>query len=293
MKLGFVILAYGKPDMVVECVRYIENLNLSENAHIVVVDNNSPNKAGEIIRDRLKEFNNVFVFLNTKNSGFAKGNNIGYKLCAEKYGCDTIIVMNSDAFIDDENFIDKLDKIVSDNPDISIIAPDIVEDSFKHKNPLSINKNDMNNVSIYLRTILLDAISNILLYLHIDYFKYKKRNEKANYNTQKIQKDQYDIVPHGACIIFCKKWVSKESNAFYNGTFLFCEEHFLYAYAKEKNHSIVYKPTLVIRHLGDGSINHSVQDERNKRIFVNKHQMRSFSLFIRKRKKIVRAWNED
>ena len=77
---SFVILHYISITDTIECIESIlKNINYLK-YYIIVVDNGSKNNSGNILKEKYKNNSNVKVILNENNLGFARGNNVGYKL---------------------------------------------------------------------------------------------------------------------------------------------------------------------------------------------------------------------
>ncbi|EMF0409107.1 glycosyltransferase, partial [Enterococcus faecium] len=72
--IGFEVLHYETINETIQCVESI--LSNVINPVIVVVDNASSNNSGNELIEKFKSYDNVFVLINEKNLGFAKGNNI-------------------------------------------------------------------------------------------------------------------------------------------------------------------------------------------------------------------------
>lgn len=273
MKLGFVILCYGNIHMIEECVSRLFKIDGIYDSEIILVDNCSPDGTGEKLQHEYEGHHNIHVILNKENSGFARGNNIGYSFAKKKLHCDVQVVMNSDVFIDDILFLKKLQHTLEQHPDIAIIGPDALGKNNRHSNPLYKGIISSDHVR---KNIRLNNIANILLRLNIAYYKGK---EKKN-NSSQEQHLQTDIMPHGCCVIFTPEWINSEEQAFWPGTFLFCEEYFLTAYALQSGYMTMYDPELVVRHLGDGSIDADTKNEMKKRIFINTKQNESLKKYL-------------
>lgn len=285
MKLGFVVLVYGKPDMVKECISFLKKINGIEEASIVVVDNCSPDNTYDLLTNWFRDEKNLYLLRNTSNQGFAKGNNLGYAYAREKLGCDYLIVMNSDVFIKDKQFIEHIleDKNVLNK--YEIVGPDIVNLDEHHSNPLATTP--LSN-SVIRKAIFLNDIS--VLYYKLGIHRILKRKKYRRNYVNDPQTIVENILPHGACIIYTNKWVEKENKAFYPGTFLFCEELFLYDYIMKKNYKSIYWPSLVVNHIGDGSIE---GDKPDKKIFINTCHRKSLKLLLKFRKDIIGKWEND
>lgn len=289
MKIGFVILCYGHPQMVTECVDYLEKIKGFENTAVVIVDNCSPDNTYDVVKSRISGLKNICLLKNKANEGFARGNNFGYKYAREVMGCECIIVMNSDVLIEDVDFIIKLKGCLKKYDDISIIAPDALGRNNRHSNPLCDGK--FSKPEIY-RQILMNQVSVYLLRAGINYFCLTKKKETTNATEE--QHIKYNIIPHGCCVIYTPFWTKTEPIAFYPRTFLFCEEFFLYDYAMAKGYRTAYLPTLQVRHIGDASIDSNVGNERKKRIFVNSSQAKSLRLLLKFENDVINNWcNEN
>ena len=278
MNIGFVILCYGNYPIVCKCINLLRKLKHIEETSIVIVDNASPDRTGNKIKEKTKNIKNITVLLNDKNSGFAKGNNIGYSYVVNNLGCEIVVVMNSDVFIEDEDFISKLQNEIRNNKDVALIAPDVIGSKGRHTNPFGRKMLALKDAKRELR---IKKILWLLMLTHLDFYKKvtKKRREKDN-NANVEQVVQDGIVPHGSCIIFCEQWTTKEKDAFYPNTFLYYEEFFLHTYALKKGYKIRYIPSLAVRHIGDASLDNSVSDDRKKRLFTIKYQIQSLNKYV-------------
>ncbi len=100
--IAFVILHYQALDETIDCVNTIKKM-VKGSRHIVIVDNASPNKSGEILIAKYQQDEEITVLVSKENVGFARGNNLGY-VEAKKYSPEYIVVMNNDVFITQTNF---------------------------------------------------------------------------------------------------------------------------------------------------------------------------------------------
>lgn len=85
MDIVFVILHYMTPEYTKKCVESIQCRLDTKKYKIIIVDNASPDKSGQMLATLYKSSEDVDVVLLEENCGFAKGNNIGIKLSCEKY----------------------------------------------------------------------------------------------------------------------------------------------------------------------------------------------------------------
>lgn len=286
MKIVYVILHYKTYEMTYKCIESILATNDMIDFHIVVVDNGSCNGTGEQLKDNFNNFNNITVLVNKENLGFANGNNLGYKFARDTYSPDAIVVMNNDIIIEQKDFGLILCNEIVKNRDIHVLAPDVINKMGKHQNPVA-------NSSISQKKILYVLLYNIFLQIimRVPFFnklflKYLKKRHEKKKNKNNIQLNKYDIVPHGAMIIYNKVFVEKEHLAFNPFTFLYCEEDLLYDFLKMKNYHTLYIDSLKVKHLEDVSTNFHTKTEIKKKLFMSKHKIKSCVILIKTRKKI-------
>ena len=283
-KIAFVILHYQNIDVTRVSIRHLLELNGIEENEIIVVDNASPNNTGVLLKEDYSSYKNIHVIVTPKNGGFAYGNNIGYKEAREKYGCQIIVVMNSDVNIKDKNFICSLRKIEKNEQEVAIVAPDIVVKNGYHQNPYMEKE-----ISTFeqKKIILKKKIGYILYGIpgigSILFNRKSVQNFEAN-RVEKVTKKRVGIVPHGACVIYMPVWTRKEEFAFVEGTFLFVEEELLYDYCRDKQYSTCYIPELIVYHMEDASQNMVNKSGLQKKRNQMKYEIQSRELLINKRK---------
>lgn len=283
-KIAFVILHYQNVDVTIESIRYLLELDGIEKNEIIIIDNASPNNSGAILKEKYSSLKNVHVIITPKNGGFAYGNNIGYKEAREKYGCQIIVVMNSDVDIKDQNFTHTLNEIGIREREIAIVAPDIVVKNGYHQNPYMEKEI---STSKQKSIILKKKIGYILYSIPIIGTILFNRKSVQNFEANKIEKENQKlvgIVPHGACVIYMPIWTRIEEFAFVEGTFLFVEEELLYDYCRNKKYKTCYIPELIVYHMEDASQNVVNKSGLQKKRNQIKYEIQSRELLISKRK---------
>lgn len=136
MRIGFVILNYKTYQMTIDLVNRIKERIKNLSYEIIVVDNGSPNESAEILKDAASDF--IFI-ANTRNAGYAAGNNIGIKY-AVNHDNEYVLVMNNDIDIPSEDVIHKMIKLMESNKAIAAVSPKIVDGKGKHDPPIYFRK---------------------------------------------------------------------------------------------------------------------------------------------------------
>ncbi len=244
IKIAYVILHYNNAEVTTKCLSYLLNI-MGDDSVAVVVDNYSQNDSLNEIKKTIGNSDKIFYICNSKNLGFARGNNLGYEYAREKLKANCIIVMNNDIFIKDCELENKLcsDSMVNR---YSIIAPDVVTLSEKHQNPFRYER---------VRTSKL-FISMILQYIYAAFFRVgimipsivQKYHNAAGVGEERVCESIENIVPHGSCVIFTPNYTRQEKFAFVPVTFFYGEEDILYDYAVYRNYQTVYDPQIQVIH---------------------------------------------
>jgi GT2 family glycosyltransferase len=97
MQLSVIILNYNVRYFLEQCVLSVQASLKNIDGEIIVVDNNSHDDSCEMIRQK---FPDVKLIVNTENTGFPKGNNIGVAEAKGKYIC----ILNPDTVVAEDTF---------------------------------------------------------------------------------------------------------------------------------------------------------------------------------------------
>lgn len=269
---GFVILHYLAEEMTIKCVDNILHNFAGKLIEIVIVDNASPNGSGKHLLEKYACQKNVTILLNHENSGFARGNNVGYSFLRENRNCDYIIIMNNDVLIDQTDFLSVIDGLYKKD-EFAVLGPDIYCPAWKmRQNPARLNGLSKSRVDS-----LCDSYQRWCMHPMLHYYKdlitdkVKKRTLQQIEGMESIDRDMAheDVVLHGACYIFSKIFIEKRNDAFNSGTFLYMEEDILYYECKRLGLKMVYSPELKVKHLEEvsTSANHKTAYARKKMKF--------------------------
>lgn len=279
--ISFVILHYKNLNDTLECINSIENLKSSKQKSIIIVDNNTLTKEDE---KELKKYKIDLIKLD-ENLGFAKANNIGCKYAIENYQPDFLVVSNNDIIINQPDFIEK----IYAEEKFDLLGPKINTNNGQSVNPFPVYKT-MEEVENQIKKTkkLIKIYKNIFLRNMLKiYIKVKTlfKGERLVYNGLEKQKQ---VALHGCFIVFSKNYYKKYNNVFFNDTFLYHEEEFLYQRIINDNLISIYEPYLEVFHKEGASLNNKYKNEYQKLIFKNEEILKSLELLKKEIKKYER-----
>ena len=125
MKVSVIIVTYESQREIKTCLDSLYNYISNFEFEIIVVDNNSEDGTKKIIKNNFK---NVKIIENEINTGFSVANNQGAKLASG----DFLFFLNPDSLLY-ENVIEKLLKVYNANPDVGIVAPNIIDENYNRR----------------------------------------------------------------------------------------------------------------------------------------------------------------
>ena len=283
--ISFIILHYKNIDDTIECIESINSLN-DKKVSIVVVDNNTLSSEDE---NRLNKYN-IDLIKNDSNLGYAKANNIGAKYAIKKYKPLFICVINNDTVIKDKEFCN----IIRDDYKeykFDMLGPRIDTNKGESANPFPVYKNlEEVDKALKYRRDLVNIYSNPFSNVALNIYMGVKRLFVKPRHVDNGTVFEYNVALHGCAIIFSKKYYEKYKNIFYNETFLYHEEEFLYQRMLRDNLVSIYDPKLSIYHKEGASLNISFgSNERNKLLFRNKEIIKSLELL----KKVIEEGKDE
>ena len=110
---SIIIVNYNGEKLISDCIRSLY-LQTYKNFEIIVVDNASKDHSVDIIK---KNFPEIKIIQTGFNSGYAEGNNIGYRYANGDY----LIFLNFDAF-PASNWLESIAYVISQNPSMHILG---------------------------------------------------------------------------------------------------------------------------------------------------------------------------
>jgi GT2 family glycosyltransferase len=115
--LSIVIVTWNTRDLLLQCIRTIQQTTREHSLEIIVVDNASVDGSVEAVRGLSK----VTVLCNEENKGFAAANNRGIHASNGKYIC----LVNSDVEVL-EPCLDRMCNYMDENPKVGLLGPKVL-----------------------------------------------------------------------------------------------------------------------------------------------------------------------
>ena len=112
-----IIVNWNGKDLLKDCLDSIKK-NIPKSSKVIVVDNNSNDGSGEMLR---KKYPWVDVVFNNSNRGFSGANNDGIKYAYKKYNPDYYYFLNNDTKVT-KGFINELIKIAKKDKLIGLLG---------------------------------------------------------------------------------------------------------------------------------------------------------------------------
>lgn len=279
-KIAFVILHYMNLEDTIKCVESIENKLNNKQCELVIVDNASTNNTGRALKNIYKDNFKIHVIENTKNLGFANGNNVGYLFAKNTLKSDFIIMINNDTEMIQADFVEEIISLYN-KYQYHVLGPDIITRDNIHQNPIIPFEYNINSINKALFKYKILILLNVLRLDEklLTFINRRKRDNKIE-NEKKSEVENVKL--HGSCWIFSPIYI-KELDGIYNETYLFLEEDILYYIAQKMNFKLLYSKRLKILHKEDGATDYILKSNKQKRKFVYKNHYLSYKAF----KKII------
>lgn len=280
-KFTFIILNYNSTEETLNCIDAINALNYLER-YIIVVDNASKDQALflEKVSRHCVNMKNIHILKSNENCGYACGNNIGIHFAKKVIKSDYICVMNPDAVIKSNNFIEKSIELYQ-KYNYAICGPKIVKDGV-NCNPLGGYKESilfhvyhlLENYRIILVKKWRLGRFNFIKKLSPEYKNNKEMKElktcvKNDDGTEMLLNKSMEKQLSGACLIFSPTFL-KTFSGFCDKTFLYCEETILTAVCFSLGYKILYSSQLEVIHESGKSFENTICDSKERQIQISK-----------------------
>lgn len=112
MDVSIVIVSFNTKELLLDCLKSIENASKRLKTEVFVVDNNSHDQTTQAVKD---QFPQIKVIANQKNIGFSKANNLAIKLATGKY----ILVLNPDTKLAPDTLL-KMKDFMDNNSNVAV-----------------------------------------------------------------------------------------------------------------------------------------------------------------------------
>lgn len=227
--VSIVVLNWNGKVFLKDCLDSLKRVTYPK-IEVIIVDNNSTDGSQAFIKKHYSEFTLVE---NKKNYGFAKGNNIGWKISKGEY----ILFLNNDTTVTPD-FLQPLLNDFKKNPKIGCLQPQI---------------------RIMKDKKLIDSAGSFMMFTGFLYhYGFRKKCLLEKYNRQREI-----FSAKGACIVFPRK-VLQRVGVFDEDFFIFFEETDLCFRVWLAGYTVVYEPESVIYHFvgGDTTASDSYKYER-------------------------------
>ena len=279
VRFGFVVLHYLVDEETAKCIDSICRLSSRYLIHITVVDNNSANGSYERLLKKYRDFSNIHFIHNTYNSGFAQGNDIGYRYCVEVLKCNYVCVINNDACVKTDNFVDLCIEDAR-NPCVGVIGPDI--QSGKNdvsQNPVYSIIDTPKKLRKFHRYLICRSILSALNLFDLFNKVVASRKRGSAVSSQKSSREARPYKLHGACLVFTPSFIECFSEPFDLRTFLYLEEDVLYIRCKQRGLSMLYDSRIKVYHREDASTDAQVRhSDYRKELNTMKYQLQSYKV---------------
>lgn len=285
-KTAFVILHYKTIADTIECVDSIVSAINYPDCNIVIVDNGSEDNSGNTLKEKYKNNPHIYVLLNIKNLGFAKGNNAGYQYARQTLRADFIIIINNDTLLRQQDFIERIITRYQLKR-YDILGPDIISlRDGSHQNPRKEVLDKPAVIRSYIRYFIISLWLNYFfidnLAIRIKKFFYPVSRLPSAHNV-KINPDNLEMEQvklHGSAIVFSPDYLKRYDFAFYPDTFLYCEESILFFFVRKDGLHTVYYPDVQIFHKEDVTSDYLIKKALFKRRFYLKHNIHSARILL-------------
>jgi GT2 family glycosyltransferase len=212
------VLNWNGVSLIKECLDSLKNTDY-DNFEILVIDNASTDQSLEI----LAKIDGIQVVKNSRNIGFAAGNNIGFKLARGDY----IVTLNNDVVVEPSWLKDPIETLEGDST-VGIIS--------------------CRQMDFYQRSTI-----DVLFYVPTHFLLMDRMGRGEKYGAKPLHSRKGLVLgASGAAAIYRKKMI-EEIGAFEESFFAYHEESDLYLRAFLAGWKCVYIPTSVVYHKGSST----------------------------------------
>lgn len=228
-----VILNYNTFDDTVVCVDSIKKYTACPSYKIYVVDNDSPDKSGQLLISKYAQDDKVQVLIGETNLGFSGGNNIGIRKALED-GFEYVYLLNSDIILQNDAFTFMQEAFAS-NKDVAIVGPSIYNPKGKY-------------VQFARHGITTKSYLASKKFFNIIFFGKKNKSRFIEYSTDKDF--VFNGMVSGCCFGMSSDFI-RQNHCLDKNLFMYYEEDILaYVLQKAKKNAMIVNKSRVIHNEG-------------------------------------------
>ena len=277
MNFGVVVLNYLAYLETVECVEsFLKQDFHGHRVEIVIVDNASPNESYDFLKTQFKSTSNVRVIRCKKNKGFARGNNLGYRVLKKCMIPDFLIVSNNDIILKQPGIVDW---IVSsyDKYRFGVLGPRVysVRGGF-YQSPMDNMTESLIECKIKLMCSLFSIQKTRLkgmLRIPIRAQGIGKTDAKFANSVTK------NLTLHGSFQVFSKDYFQYYDKPYDNRTFMYMEEFILKLRCDKRSITMLYNPDYEVNHLQAVATSMASTDEYDRVLRCQKNGYESLKVY--------------
>ncbi|RMA93314.1 glycosyltransferase family 2 protein [Hydrogenothermus marinus] len=270
MLVSFILVNYNTKDITYKAIKSIINKLNKEDYEIILVDNASTDGSKEFF-EKLNSPNFKYIY-NTKNLGFGKANNIGFKYSKGKY----IYILNNDTLLNTKNITKIIENKFNKFPEVGILATKVLYPD----GTLQPNVQSFSNLwTVTLRLLKVgQLVRNNKFALNLfRWFPIKPNFIKVYLENFDKEKKEGLIDWASGCSLIFRREVYEELGGFDENFFMYTEDEEICYRAKLKGYKILYTPDIVITHFEGKSSENSEINE-----FVIREKVKSEFYYFKK-----------
>lgn len=238
-----------------------------ENSFLCIIDNYmQDSRLLNVLENKYKEYNNIFIIKSMSNCGYGRGNNLGFQILnnitkMKKLSPGYHLVMNPDIFIF-PNCIEKMTAFMDKNPNVGLLSPKILNPDGSIQ---KLNKESPTVFDMFIRRFLPGFIKNMKFF----------QNREKWYIRDDIGYEKISEVPFASgCFMFFRASIYQKIRGFDEDYFLYMEDADISRRASLVSNVLFYPDAKVTHQWSRAthrSIKHTVYAVKSAIIYFKKH----------------------
>ncbi len=259
-RINFACVNFNSSKYTIEYISSILSLETMEYfiVKIFIIDNCSEIEDYKIIEKYVANIENVQLMRTELNVGYFGGLNIAISF--NRSAKDYWVIGNNDVTFP-KLFLSNLKRVLSNgiDSDVLVLSPNIINLDNVHQNPVSVNRLSLKR-RIFLNVYFFNYYIGIPLYFVVRKIKsIMKLTSRNNWDSE-----QKIILGYGACYVLLPSFF-RYFNKLDDEIFLYGEEALLSHQVQSVNGSILYCPTLEMRHYEHATVS-SIESKKHFKI---------------------------